>query len=88
MPGEEYDELEEARGETVRDIADCLARLARASYLLSPAQRVFIAEELRNVADLFDRGKGEQLRARIRRGRFVLMTLNGPNGRPLYRLTS
>jgi hypothetical protein len=56
--------------------------------LLSPAQRVFIAEELRNVADQFDKGQGEKLRMRIRRGRFVLVTLKGPNGRPLYRLMS
>jgi hypothetical protein len=84
----DYEELEAARGETVSDIADCLARLSRASYLLSPAQRVFIAEELRNVADQFDKGQGEKLRMRIRRGRFVLVTLKGPNGRPLYRLMS
>lgn len=83
----EFNELEAARGETVSEIADCLSRLARASYLLSPAQRIFIAEELRNVADQFDKGKGEKLRLRIRRGRFVLVTAKGPNGKPLYRLT-
>ena len=83
----DFDELEAARRETVSEIADCLSRLARASYLLSPAQRIFIAEELRNVADQFDRGKGEELRLRIRRGRFVLVTSKGPNGKPLYRLT-
>jgi hypothetical protein len=84
----EFQELEAARGETVSEIADCLARLARASDLLSPAQRLFIAEELRNVADQFDKGKGEKLRLRIQRGRFVLVTVKGPNGKPLYRLTT
>jgi hypothetical protein len=80
----EVEELEEARSETVSDIARCLARLSRARYLLSPSQRLFIAEELRNVADEFD--NGERLRHRLRFGRYRLITLEGPNGRPLYRL--
>ena len=82
----EVAELEEGRSETVNDIAHCLARLSRARYLLSPTQRVFIAEELRNVADEFDGGKGEKLRQRLRLGRYKLVTMEGPNGRPLYRL--
>jgi hypothetical protein len=79
-------ELDEARDETVGDISQCLSRLSRARYLLSPAERVFIAEELRNVADEFDGGAGDRLRHRLRFGRYRLVTLEGPNGRPLYRL--
>jgi hypothetical protein len=85
-PVGEREEMDAARSEIVTEIADCLARLSRASYLISPAQRIFIAEELRNVADAFDKGKGEKLRQRIRRGSFQLLALKGPNGKPLYRL--
>jgi len=82
----ETEELDNGRDETVRDIARCLGRLARARYLLSPVQRVFIAEELRNVADEFDCGTAERLRSRMRSSRYRLVTQDGPFGRPLYRL--
>jgi hypothetical protein len=82
----EYQELQDARSETVHDIVRCLVRLACARYLLSPGQRMVIAEQLRTVADEFDRGATERLRHRISLGRYEFVTAEGPNGRPLYRL--
>lgn len=79
-------ELEEARTATVRDLVHCLARLSRARYLLSQNQRMYMAEELRTVADEFDFGHGERLRQRIRLGTYELVTARGPRGRPVYRL--
>jgi hypothetical protein len=79
-------ELERGREEAVHEIARCLSRLARTSYLLSPQQRLFLAEELRDLAGEFDKGEGERLRRRLRYGRYRLVTLDGPNRRPLYRL--
>jgi len=82
----EIEELELARTEFTNEILTVIARLAAAKYHLTTAQRVVIAEELRNVADAFDRGASERLRRRIALGRYELITNAGPNGRPLFRL--
>jgi|EndMetStandDraft_5_1072996.scaffolds.fasta_scaffold88993_2 hypothetical protein len=50
-------DLDNARSETVADIAGCLCRLSRANHLLTLAQRVALAEIARDLADSFDEGK-------------------------------
>jgi len=82
----DIEELDQAREEMIEAINHCLMRLSRSGHLMFPAQRLFIAEKLRDVADTFDHGEGDRLRHRLQLGRFRLVTLKGPNGRPLYRL--
>jgi hypothetical protein len=75
-------ELEQARHEIFIGIAKCLVRLGgKASHFLTQPQRVALAEQCRDTADVLDCGFSD----RLRHARRLVLAERGL-GRPLYRL--
>jgi hypothetical protein len=62
----------------VAEIGPLLWRLVGLRSLLYETERYILARTLRDVADQLDHGD--------RRQRLVLITPNGPDGRPVYRI--
>jgi hypothetical protein len=71
--------------ELVRDTAIAARRVARLRDWLTQDQQLYLAETFRDCSDELDRGRGDRLRCQVAQ-RLRLITLHGPNGRPLYRL--
>ena len=80
-------ELEAQRAEIVLGLVGALGRLEKARHFLSLSQRLFVSEELRNLADQLDAGAGDRLQHRLSRRRLSLISETaGFGGRPLFKL--
>lgn len=62
-------EVERRREEIVVSMVSVLDRWAKSRHLLTDAQRLYVAETLRDVADEIDSGAGDWLRCRFAKRR-------------------